>query len=117
MVLCIQREFGTRVWFFQVVDQLVDYLQAKQQGSKDLVLRVQVQAYKVLETYLQGNSRKNELYFAQHIGYFSTQYEKQVREEFLSDVLIDKNPKFVHHSGKGPRCRNLHSSVSKLDVL
>ncbi len=66
-----------------MVDLLVRYLRESPDdgsaGRGDLAQRVVVQAYTVLETYLQGDSRKNELYFAQHIVYFSTQYEVEVR--------------------------------------
>lgn len=32
-------------------------------------------AYDVLYHYLQGNSRKNELYIAKHIDFFQTQFD------------------------------------------
>ena len=55
-----------------------------------------VQAYSVLETYLQGNSMKNGLYFAKHIDYFSTQYGVAVRMSLkyfyanLGDIYHEK---------------------------
>ncbi len=45
----------------------------------ELLLKLFVEGYSVLETYLKGNSRKNELYFAKHIDYFKTQYDRGVR--------------------------------------
>ena len=66
--------------FFQIVDLLVRYLKAKPSnfGQSEVAQQVFVQAYIVLETYLLGDSRKNELYFAKHIQYFSTQFEELV---------------------------------------
>ena len=59
---------------------LVRYLMAKPSnfGQSEIAQQVFVQAYIVLETYLLGDSRKNELYFAKHIKYFNTQYEEPV---------------------------------------
>ena len=62
------------------MDLLVRYLMAKPRdlGRNEVIQRVFVQAYRVLEAYLLGDSRKNELYFARHIQYFSTQFEEPV---------------------------------------
>lgn len=37
--------------------------------------KIFAKAYDVLYHYLQGNSRKNELYIAKHIDFFQTQFE------------------------------------------
>lgn len=34
---------------------------------------VSQEMYRVIQTFLEGNSRKNELYLAKHIAYFQTQ--------------------------------------------
>ena len=64
------------------------YLRTKPGHSAlhELEKKAFVQAYSVLETYLQGNSMKNGLYFAKHIDYFSTQYGVAV--SFLSTVFL-----------------------------
>ena len=68
----------------QIVDDLVRYLRTKPERIElnELRKKAYVQAYSVLETYLQGNSMKNGLYFAKHIDYFSTQYCAAVRLSF-----------------------------------
>ena len=57
------------------------YLRTKPEEVEvnELQRKAFVQAYSVLETYLQGNSMKNGLYFAKNIDYFSTQYGVGVR--------------------------------------
>ena len=77
----------------QIVDLLVRYLRTKPEHIElhQLRKKAYVQAYSVLETYLQGNSMKNGLYFAKHIDYFSTQYGAAVRWSFIKIFF----PKFI----------------------
>lgn len=72
----------------QIVDLLVRYLRSRPEHLVlyELQREAFVQAYSVLETYLQGKSRKNGLYFAKHIDYFSTQYSVRVSETFCGHL-------------------------------
>ena len=68
----------------QIVDLLVRLLMviedtpAATPECSTLIHHISVDAYDVLETYLQGDSRKNELYFAKYIDFFGTQFEAGV---------------------------------------
>ena len=83
------------IYFWQIVDLLVRLLSSKPPDfeSNELMQRMYVEAYDCLETYLLGNSRKNELYFAKYIDYFSTQYEVRVGI-FLVTVMQNNYIKF-----------------------
>ncbi|XP_033730119.1 LOW QUALITY PROTEIN: inositol 1,4,5-trisphosphate receptor type 2-like [Pecten maximus] len=61
----------------QIVEVLVQLLQIPFRGCDDQhhLVRIYVEAYDVLYTYLMGDSRKNELYIAKHIDFFLTQFE------------------------------------------
>ena len=45
--------------------------------------RVFAKSYDVLYHYLQGDSRKNELYIAKHIDFFQTQFDLGVSTLFI----------------------------------
>ncbi len=72
----------------QIVDLLVKFLQlstdqlagspANLSGSDHLLRRLCVESYGVLETYLMGNSRKNELYFSRFFDFFRKQFGQDV---------------------------------------
>ncbi len=64
----------------QIVDLLVRFLKTKLPSGdmSNLVEKLHIEALSVLETYLMGNSRKNELYFTKHIEYFNTQFSIKV---------------------------------------
>ena len=57
--------------------------------------KIFAKSYDVLYHYLQGNSRKNELYIAKHIDFFQTQFELGVSIQMIStyrkisDGIID----------------------------
>ncbi|EGD74759.1 inositol 1,4,5-trisphosphate receptor type 3 [Salpingoeca rosetta] len=53
-------------------------------------------AYKVLETYLRGNSRKNELYIAAHIPFFQSQVGAALEVEKMYTELVRDNNQIVH---------------------
>ncbi len=48
--------------------------------NTDLLNQIRVRVFGVLETYLLGDSRKNELYVAKFITYFTTQFGVPVSE-------------------------------------
>ena len=54
-----------------------------------------VALYKVLSTYLMGNSRKNELYAAKHISFFITQLGCGLEMEPMYTELVRDNQKIV----------------------
>ena len=63
------------------MDLLVRYLKTpipRDGELRDMLLELHIQAYSVLETYLLGDSRKNELYFAKHIPHFQEQFSVPV---------------------------------------
>eukprot|EP00049_Salpingoeca_infusionum_P011225 m.193039 g.193039 ORF g.193039 m.193039 type:complete len:2533 (-) comp14875_c0_seq1:808-8406(-) len=59
-------------------------------------LAVMNAAYKVLETYLVGNSRKNELYIAAHIPFFQSQVGSELHVESMYTELVRDNSQIVH---------------------
>jgi len=61
-----------------------------------LTLRVSDAAYAVLEVFLTGDSRKNELYIAAHIPFFQSQVGGIVRVEKMYTELVKDNPIVVH---------------------
>ena len=44
--------------------------------------------YRVLENYLKGNNRKNELYIARHMKTFSSHMNKQVSKLCMHNVSV-----------------------------
>ena len=78
--------FGQRVLLFTICLQIVDLLTKFLQSSvslppKNNLGQLRMQIYRVMETYLRGDSRTNELYFAKYIPWFSTQFDKPVSEK------------------------------------
>ena len=55
------------------MDLLVRFLQ-----QRELPDDLEALTYTILETYLQGNSRKNELYFTKYLDFFLLQVEEEV---------------------------------------
>ena len=71
------------LYTLQVIDLLVRYLKLDVSSSSSnarLAERIVLEAYDVIEAYLLGDSRKNELYFAKYIDYFNTQFNAKVSE-------------------------------------
>ena len=52
------------------------------------MIKILVECYDVLYTYLKGDSRKNELYIAKHIEFFEAQISHEVRSSFCSWQVI-----------------------------
>lgn len=59
----------------RIVELLVSLLQLPCRGSSDerFLVKIFVECYDLLYTYLMGDSRKNELYIAKHISFFESQ--------------------------------------------
>ena len=68
------------LYALQVIDLLVRYLKSSSSSNARLAERIVLEAYDVIEAYLLGDSRKNELYFAKYIDYFNTQFNAKVSE-------------------------------------
>ena len=64
-------------------------------GNRDTLAVVDT-AYKVLQTYLKGNSRKNELYIAAHIPFFQSQVGAELAVERMYTELVRDNNQIVH---------------------
>lgn len=65
----------------RLVDLLVQLLQRSftDPGVASNVASLHVEAYGVINSYLVGNSRKNEMYMYRHIGFFLSQITIEVR--------------------------------------
>ncbi len=62
---------------------------ASQSGSDHMLRRLCVESYGVLETYLIGDSRKNELYFVRFFDFFLKQFGQDVSTSYMfPDVLL-----------------------------
>eukprot|EP00117_Sycon_ciliatum_P048000 scpid3078/ scgid34229/ Inositol 1,4,5-trisphosphate receptor type 1; IP3 receptor isoform 1; Type 1 inositol 1,4,5-trisphosphate receptor len=81
----------------QVIDILVEILKLHgmsfivQAGGKDHLGDVCAEIYNCLETYLLGNSRKNELYAAGYIPFFQSQIGKGLNAERMAMELARDN--------------------------
>ena len=71
-----------------MVDLLVEVLRysAAPVSNIELTQRVNAMAYEVIETYLKGDSRKNELYICKYIEFFTRQFSLEVSLSF--DITI-----------------------------
>lgn len=64
----------------RILDLLVQFVMVTEQKSvqENYVTKICTSIYEVLRTYLLGDSRKNELYFAKHMDFFETQFDAEV---------------------------------------
>ena len=67
--------------FFQIIDMLVGILQnGEDRTSNHAVLNVCILCYQVLQVYLMGDNRNNELYITQYVDFISNQATSLVSE-------------------------------------
>jgi hypothetical protein len=79
---------------FNTSDSAVEFanlLQPRHRNTK----RVADAVYKVLAVFLEGDSRKNELYISRHIGFFQTQIGGLVKVENMYIELVLDNSKVI----------------------
>uniref|UniRef100_A0A1I8GHA8 Inositol 1,4,5-trisphosphate receptor n=1 Tax=Macrostomum lignano TaxID=282301 RepID=A0A1I8GHA8_9PLAT len=85
----------------RIVELLVRLLQTPFRGGPDqqYLVKIFVECYEVLYTYLMGDSRKNELYIAKHIDFFRSQVvleeEVGLNAAHMIMELIKDNRKIV----------------------
>ncbi|XP_065834186.1 inositol 1,4,5-trisphosphate receptor type 3-like isoform X2 [Oscarella lobularis] len=82
----------------RIIDLLVELLKlprAKQEKEYQNHVLVCQAAYHVLEQYLVGNSRKNELYVAKYIPFFQGQIGQGLKAETMVMELVRDNRKIV----------------------
>jgi inositol 1,4,5-triphosphate receptor type 1 len=81
----------------KLLDLLVQILKTYNPKASDSKLQKQVciAAYKVIEVYLQGNSRKNELYLSQFIPFFEKHIGLGLNTESMLIELVRDNIQIV----------------------
>ena len=73
--------------------ELKDLLKPQYRSVRNLLNAV----YAVLQAFLMGKSRKNELYIARHIAFFQTQVGGVLRTETMYTELLKDNDKILEH--------------------
>jgi inositol 1,4,5-triphosphate receptor type 1 len=92
-----QKDHQKLVRNLRILEQLVQILKLYNKESPDATAlrRVCRGCYKIIEIFLQGDSRKNELYVSRFVPFFEEQMRLELNAEDMLIELVRDNPNIV----------------------